>query len=99
MATKRIKRMTVSLNESTYEALLELQRVGNIPISAFVCEVMESAEPQIHAITAAVKAAKENPSAGMRMLGQAVGEAQKAIQDVQDVIQKDTKPRKVRKAG
>jgi hypothetical protein len=91
--------MTVSVDERTYALLQELSSVGNISISGFVQEMLENVEPQIIAITAAIRAAKENPAVGMRMLGEAVGDAQNAIQGVQDVIQRDTKPRKVRKAG
>jgi uncharacterized protein (DUF1778 family) len=96
MATKRI---TLTIDEKTHGLLTELSDVANVSISSFVQEVLGHAEPQIVAIIAAVRAAKDNPAAAMRMLGQAVGDAQNAIQGVQDVIQKDTKPRKVRKAG
>jgi len=96
MATRR---MTLTIDERTYQLLQDMSDVGNISISGFVQEMLENAEPQIIAITAAVRAAKENPTAGMRMLGEAVGEAQKSIQGLQDTIQKETKPRKTRKAG
>lgn len=96
MATRR---MTLTIEERTYQLLQEMSDVGKISISGFVQEMLENAEPQIIAITAAVRAAKENPAAGMRMLGEAVGDAGKAIQGLLEEINKETKPRKSRKAG
>lgn len=82
-------RMLLSLDDELYNALKELSEEAGVPAATFVVQLLESSKPQIEAITAAVRLAKQQPAGALDKLNEMVTSSLKDINTLQGNIKRD----------